>query len=100
MLKRNKAQKFGIFVMPEKSPLLGQILKTLGVKLCFFAKNKENNQIWVVVMINNEGFVANLTCEELCVLSKKKSYYDTSKKGGKIGRLARIEMSQRLCEPC
>ncbi len=50
-------------------------------------------------MIKEESFVRDLSCDELCVISKKKSY-DKKLKSNKIAKLARSEMNQKMCYPC
>jgi len=48
-------------------------------------------------MLNEENFVDDLSCEELCVISQKKEY------GGKLSdkrmsRLAKGELNSKMCE--
>lgn len=50
-------------------------------------------------MIKEDDFVKDLSCDELCVVTKKKSY-GNKLKNSKVVRLAKDEMNKKMCPPC
>jgi len=50
-------------------------------------------------MMKEKNFMTGLTCEELCMLSKKKNSLG-KQTNPKIERLVKKEMVEMFCEPC